>query len=183
MSTSCFTEEPVPKKVKNKRGANQYSTLEANKTFQCDMCEKKFMSTNSLRVHKKFNCHDKIKAFFCELCGKNYSRKQKNLTNTSMLFMKRKKIISVKFVAKVFLGKTHVGNMKSSCMVIYQNFNVNIVAILPKPNLSSMHIIRESTNTRLTNSYVTKCTMESNVNCRFRLEPTFISKFTSYFFH
>ena len=99
-----------------------------------------------------------------------------------MLFMKRKKIISVKFVAKVFLEKTHVGNMKSSCMVIHQNFNVNIVAILPKPNLSSMHIIRESTNTRLTNSNVTKCTMESNVNCRFRLEPTFISKFTSYFF-
>ena len=77
MSTFCFTEKPEPKKVEVKRGANQYSTLEENKTFQCDMCEKKFMSTNSLRVHKKFNCHDKIKAFFCELCGKNYSRKQK----------------------------------------------------------------------------------------------------------
>ena len=110
MSTSCFTEEPVPKKVKNKRGANQYSTLEANKTFQCDMCEKKFMSTNSLRVHKKFNCHDKIKAFFVKSAEKTIVE-NRNLTNTSMLFMKRKKIISVKFVAKIFLGKTHVGNM------------------------------------------------------------------------
>lgn len=111
---------------------HQKMHLKQEKTFECDSCDKKFLTTTGLRIHKQNSDHKTPEELSCEICGKLFKdfrilkkHKRTHLPDDEKYCFEcelcGKRLID-KFSLKYHIENVHYGVKVAECKICNKTF-------------------------------------------------------------